>query len=272
MNRRNFIKLSGAMSLAMPLAGCVTGTHASRQAGSTPTTETVATRDYYELRQYVMGTAEQKMAFDEFLKNAAIPALNRMGIQPVGVFYPSEGFSPVYTLFRHKSVESMVAMRQMLGADAVFREKGAAHLDATAEKPAYKRYEASFLIAFKGMPHLEIPAKSPGRVFQLRTYESPSLKTGAKKIEMFNDAGEIRIFREVGLNPVFFGETLIGTKMPNLTYMLGFESMDQQKAAWKKFGEHPDWIKLRGMPEYSDKAILCGITNLSLVAAAYSQI
>ena len=73
---------------------------------------------------------------------------------------------------------------------------------------------------------------APGRVFQLRTYESPSAKTGLKKIEMFNDAGEIRIFREVGLNPVFFGQTLIGSKMPNLTYMLGFKSMDEQKAAW----------------------------------------
>jgi hypothetical protein len=35
---------------------------------------------------------------------------------------------------------------------------------------------------------------------------------------------------------------------------------------------HPDWKRLSGMPEYSDKAILCGITNLQLVAADYSQV
>ncbi|HWH71064.1 MAG TPA: NIPSNAP family protein, partial [Candidatus Sulfotelmatobacter sp.] len=83
---------------------------------------------------------------------------------------------------------------------------------------------------------------------------------------------EIKIFREVGLNPVFFGQTLVGTKMPNLTYMLAFKNMDEQKAAWGRFGAHPEWKRLSKMPEYSDKAILCGITNLSLVAAEYSQI
>ena len=67
--------------------------------------------------------------------------------------------------------------------------------------------ESSLMVAFTGMPRLDRPVDAPGRVFQLRTYESPSAKTGLKKIEMFNDAGEIRIFREVGLNPVFFGQT-----------------------------------------------------------------
>ena len=32
---------------------------------------------------------------------------------------------------------------------------------------------------------------------------------------MFNDAGEIAIFRRVGLHPVFFGETIIGDKEAN---------------------------------------------------------
>ena len=79
-----------------------------------------------------------------------------------------------------------------------------------ADKPAYQRIESSLLLAFKGMPALDIPVQSPGCAFQLRIYESPSVKTGQKKIEMFNDAGEIDIFRRVGLHPVFFGEALIG--------------------------------------------------------------
>jgi hypothetical protein len=89
---------------------------------------------------------------------------------------------------------------------------------------------------------------------------------------VIDQAHEIKLFREVGLTPVFFGQTLVGTKMPNLTYMLGFNSLDDQKAAWKKFGAHPDWKRLSAMPEYSDKNILCGITNLSLVPAEYSQV
>ena len=98
------------------------------------------------------------------------------------------------------------------------------------------------------------------------------MKTGQKKIEMFNDAGEIDIFRRVGLHPVFFGEALIGSKMPNLTYMLVFESEQQLKENWKKFGDDPDWQRLRKMEEYSDKTILSDITNLLLKPADYSQV
>jgi hypothetical protein len=54
--------------------------------------------------------------------------------------------------------------------------------------------------------------------------------------------------------------------------MLGFEDADAQKAAWGKFGRHPEWQKLRAMPEYADSRIIRGITNLVLKPAAYSQI
>ena len=228
-------------------------------------------RDYFELRRYEIETEAQKAGLDAFLRNAAIPALNRVGIDPVGVFYPWEGLSPIYVLLRHKSFGSFVGLTQRLGEDEAFMQAGAAFLDAPAESPAYKRMTSSLMAAFEGMPHLETPIKKPGRVFQLRTYESPSIKTGQKKIEMFNTA-EIDIFRKTGLNPVFFGETLTGEKMPNLTYMLVFNSMDERQANWRQFGSSPEWKALRAIPEYADKKILCGITNLYLKPADYSQI
>ncbi len=260
MNRREFVSLSGAASLAT----IATSTSQAAQPG--------AGRDFYELRQFTLDTTEQKKGLDTFLKNAAIPALNRLGVNPVGVFYPSEGISPTYLLIRHSSPESVFTLMAKMAQDSEFLAAGADFIDAPASAPAFKRMESSVLVAFKGMPQLETPVKSPGRVFQLRIYESPSVKTGLKKVEMFNDAGEIKIFREVGLNPVFFGQAIAGSKMPNLTYMLVFKDMEAQKAAWGKFGAHPDWKRLKEMPEYADKAILSGITNLSLVAADYSQI
>ena len=202
-----------------------------------------------------------------------IPALNRLGVTPVGVFYPNEGLSPIYVLLPHPSLVSFATLTERLGEDEEFLEKGADFLNAPANQPAYKSLEVQLMAAFEGMPHLERPTDAPTRVFQLRTYESPSEKTGLKKIEMFNTA-EIAIFRKVGLHPVFFGQTLAGAKMPNLTYMLGFKDMDESKANWKKFGADPDWQKLRAMPEYADKEILRnkGITNLYLKPASYSQI
>jgi len=260
MNRRHYIALSGTAGLAAATT--------STTSAAEPTTE----QDVYELRQYVIEKEEQRKGLDVFFKEAAIPAVNRLGIKPVGVFYPGEGLSPVYVLLRHPSMASVATLGRRLAEDPDFLSKGADYLDATAAAPAFKRVESSIMVAFAGMPHIERPVQNPGRVFQLRTYESPSEKTALNKIEMFNDAGEIRIFREVGLNPVFFGQTVAGAKMPNLTYMLGFKSKEDQDAAWKKFLAHPDWKRLSQMPEYADKTVLCGITNLSLVAAEYSQI
>lgn len=259
MNRRQFLTVSSTASLA-----AITGTASAADAPSE--------REYYDLRQFIIENAEQKKKLDAFLKDAAIPALNRLGMKPVGVFYPAEGLSPVYLLLRHSSPESVCTLNARLAQDSEFLSQGAEFIDAPASAPAFKRMENSLMIAFRGMPQMETPAQGPARVFQLRTYESPSVKTNLKKIEMFNEAGEIKLFREVGLNPVFFGQTLVGTKMPNLTYMLGFKNMDEQKAAWKRFGGHPEWKRLSGMPEYADKNILCGITNLSLVPAEYSQV
>ncbi len=204
-------------------------------------------RDYLELRLYHIETEEQRSGFETFARDAAIPALNRAGVKPVGVFFPLEDLSPIYVLLPHTSLASAATLVTRLGEDADFLSRGADFLGATREKPAYQRMESSLMVAFKGMPHVETPLTSPDRIFQLRIYESPSVMTGQKKIEMFNDAGEITIFRRVGLRPVFFGETLVGEKMPNLTYMLSFESQDELKANWGKFGADPDWQRLRTM-------------------------
>ena len=124
------------------------------------------------------------------------------------------------------------------------------------------------------MPKLEVPTGAyagASRVFELRTYESHSKKANKKKIEMFNE-GEIAIFRRAGLQPVFFGETLIGTRMPNLTYMLVYEDMAARDKHWSAFGADPEWKKLSSTPGYTDPEIVSNISNLFLRPAAYSQI
>jgi hypothetical protein len=297
MQRREFLRTSCATGLAALTAGATAygqdtpqklpnesevayrqrvarfraAQEAANQAGMRTVPATARTTDYFELRRYEIETEAQKVGFDTFAKEAAIPALNRAGIEPVGVFYPWEGLSPIYVLLGHKSLASFASLTQRLSQDEEFLQAGAAFLNAPASAPAYKRMQVQLMSAFEGMPHLETPIDSPGRVFQLRTYESPSEKTGLKKIEMFNTA-EIDIFRRTGLNPVFFGQTLAGDKMPNLTYMLVFNSMDERQANWKQFGGDPEWKQISSMPEYADKEILCGITNLYLRPADYSQI
>lgn len=259
MNRRKFLTISGAAGLA-PLCDLATAAPAS------------AGRDFYLLQQFLVENEAQRSRMDDYLSKAAIPALNRAGVKPVGVFYPEEGVSPLWVLLPGPSPEALLALIDKLVADAEYMRAGADVVAATAPTAGFKRLESSLLRAFQGMPQMAVPKNDPNRVFQLRIYESPSQATARKKIEMFNDAGEIQVFRKVGLNPVFFGETLVGPKMPNLTYMLTFSSRDEQKAAWNRFRTDPGWLRLKGMPEYADKTILCGITNLLLKPAPYSQI
>jgi hypothetical protein len=260
-NRRRFLAAAGVGLASAPALDPARGADGATDG-----------RDLYELRQYRLADERQRTGLDAFLREAAIPALGRLGIAPVGVFSPEPGPGPVYVLLRHRAMESVVGATHRLLADAEFLHRGAAFLDAPADRPSFERIESSLLLAFKGMPALETPVKGPGRVFQLRTYESPSVKTGLKKIEMFDDAGEIAIFRRVGLHPVFFGEALVGAKLPNLTYMLGFESAEELKENWQKFRDDAEWKRLSGMPEYADKAILSGITNVILRPAEYSQV
>jgi hypothetical protein len=72
------------------------------------------------------------------------------------------------------------------------------------------------------------------------------------------------------MDPVFFGESLIGPKLPNLTYMLGFDDMDAKEKAWSKFRVDPDWLKLKANTYYKDT--VSNITNIMLRPASCSQI
>jgi hypothetical protein len=231
------------------------------------------TDNYYELRRYEIETAEQKAAFDKYLSEAALPAFNRLNLKPIGVFYPDQGPSPIYVLLPHATFASFTSLAQKLGEDKEYLTKAVNFLNAPADKPMYKSLGVQLLSPFSGMPQIETPSTEAGRIFQLRTYESPSEKAGLKKIEMFNTY-EIAIFRKVGLHPVFFGQTVVGAKMPNLTYMLGFKDRQESDDNWKKFSADPDWQKVAAMPEYLDKELIRkdGITNLYLKPASYSQI
>jgi len=130
------------------------------------------------------------------------------------------------------------------------------------------------MVAFAGRAKMESPAvaaKTQSRIMELRTCESHSKKANLKKIEMFNTS-EIAIFRRAGLSPVFFGETMIGSRMPNLTYMLTFENMAAHDKAWAAFSADPDWRKLSNTPGYTDSEIVTNISNIFLRPTAYSQI
>jgi hypothetical protein len=230
-------------------------------------------QEFYELRVYTLKNETQQKIVEDYFQRAAIPALNRLGSKNVGVFteLKPEGQTKLYAIIPYKSMEAFINIEEKLSKDAAYQEAGAAYLNAPATAPAYERIESSFLKAFAHMPKIEVPERK-SRIFELRRYESASESAGKKKIEMFNDAGEIDIFKRVGLTPVFFGETLIGEMRPNLTYMLTFDDMAEHDRNWKSFGGDPQWKKISSMPEYADAKIVSRITATFLVPTDFSQV
>ena len=233
-----------------------------------------APRQFIELRRYHLLPGAKQRAFSTFLGEVAVPAMNRAGVGKVGAFSVmyGENAPSLLLVLTHTSMDSVVSLRERLANDADYGKAGAAILDAPLSDPAFVRVESSVLRAFEAMPAVE-PSKAVGsttpRIYELRTYESHSDRAALNKLKMFN-AGEIPIFRRTGLTPVFFGETVVGAKMPSLTYMLTFADMTARDAAWKAFSADPDWKTLSGDPQYKEN--VSAISDIILRPTAYSQI
>jgi len=230
-----------------------------------------ASRDVFEWRSYTLKPDKQKI-LDDYFKNALIPALNRAGIKQVGAFYetPAPPAPITHLLIAYQSLAQMGEVSMALDRDPEYQKAAADYLAIPAADAVYDRIESSLLYAFETMPHLEPPTKK-SRVYNLRIYESHSEAAGQKKIEMFNQ-GEIAIFRRVGLTPVLFGLAIVGTRIPNLTYLLAFEDETARTEAWNRFRADPEWLKLKAIPEYEDKRIVSKITNKLLTPTDYSQL
>ncbi len=259
MNRREFM-VTGVAGLA-----------ATNLAGGAEVTSGTGQRQFFEWRQYHLRTGAPRNLVGDFYKNVGIAAMNRVGIKTVGVFTPIYGPSKptLHVLLVHDSMDSVANAHARLLADSGLREKGASFLDATLSDPAFVRCENSLMAAFSHMPRIE-PPSFKDRIFELRIYESHSVKAGKKKVEMFNEGGEIAIFRKTGLNPVMFGETIIGANLPNLTYMLAFKDMAERDQRWQVFRDDPDWKRLSADPAYRDT--VSNITDIILRPTEYSQI
>lgn len=233
-------------------------------------------REYYELRKYHMQTGPQTKLTDSYIADTLIPALNRLGIAPVGAFHLDIGpeTPTLYLLLPCSNLETLVTADLRLARDEQFMKAAEPFWSAPATAPAFIRVDSSLLVAFEGHPKLTVPAATAQhgkRIFQLRTYESPSNGDHVRKVEMFHH-GEFEIFHNAGFAQVFYGDTLVGPRMPNLTYMLSFADLADLTAKWDVFRNDPAWKKLSGSPRYNFEQIVSNISNLILSPTPYSQI
>ncbi len=255
-------------------------TAATAPAFAASTADTAGRQEFYQLRVYRIADAGKQQVVSEYLEKALLPALNRVGIDRVGVFTAladpppasADDLHSLLVLIPTADLQLVGQLPSRLAADAAFCAAAAPLWARPMKDPAYQRIESRLMKAFAGMPVIELPAETRAgkpRIFELRVYESCNNKKAALKVDMFN-SGEIDIMRDVGMAPVFYGETLVSDDLPNLTYMLSASDMAAHKAHWKAFIAHPEWDRMKKMEKY--KETVSKIRNWYLEPTPYSQI
>ncbi len=214
-------------------------------------------QEFYEVRIYILKDKSQQERVDAYLKDSYIPVMHRAGIKSIGVFVPVESDTTsgkrVYVLTPYSSLDQFTKLAAGIPDDANYHNGEKDYINAVYTNPPYVRIESILLRAFTGMPLMALPVlTSPKseRIYELRSYESPTEKLHVNKVKMFNDGDEVGLFKRLGFNAVFYGDVISGSHMPNLMYMTTFASRSSRDEHWKNFSDDSQWKKLAAMEEY----------------------
>ena len=228
-----------------------------------------AQKEFYELRTYELFQSSSVNSFNQYFEKAFIPALNKLGVKNIGVFKEVSESRPskFYILIPYKSFDKYQAVIAAIASDSELISASKTY--NLYGKPMFNRYDTSLYKAFDGFPKISKPAAGKD-FFELRTYESFSQDAARRKVNMFNE-GEIKIFDDVELGSVFFGEKIAGDRMPCLTYLLSFESLEERNSNWDDFRVHPDWIRMKNEEAYKNSCCT-SITRVFLSSLPFSQL
>ena len=226
-------------------------------------------QEIYELKVYELFQSSSIKNFNAYFEDHYIPTLSDKGIQNVGVFSEVSEDLPrkIYVFVPYANMEEYQKVTSDLSSDAELQQASSAL--NSLDKPMFNRYQTSLYIAFDGMPKM-IKPDNKNRFYELRTYESHSEDAYRRKVNMFNE-GELDLFAELDFGSVFFGDKIAGDRMPCLTYMLSFESLQERNENWDKFRVHPTWTKLKNDPAYKNSCC-SSITRAFLTPMPYSQL
>lgn len=232
-------------------------------------------KDFYQLKVYHLKDDNEVSMTDNFLKNAYLPALHRYGVKNIGVFKPLSNDTAsdkrIYVLIPFSSSEQWVAISDKINNDAAFDKSGKEFLAADSKTAPFVRMESVLMEAFPKQPHLIFPKqKDAERIFELRSYESPTIHLAEKKMAMFNK-DEVNIFNRLGFDPVFYGKVISGSRMPNLMYLPIFKSVEDRNAQWKVFGNDSKWKEISADPANENNVSVSHIDSILMHATDYSD-
>ncbi len=237
-----------------------------------------ADRELIRLKVYHLDNAQQEKRMDQYLKNAYIPALHRLGNKLVGVFKPigqdTTSDRRIYVLTSFDSFQQFESLDDKLANDIQYQKDADSYINAAHDNPAFTEIETILLRAF---PHAPVMQKSGlnnpknERIYELRSYESATEALNANKVDMFNDGGEVELFDDLGFHYVFYGNVLSGSDMPNLMYLTAYVDMESHDNLWDQFFASPAWNRLSSMDKYQQNNV-SRVDSYFLKATEYSDI
>ena len=217
-------------------------------------------------------------ATDLYLKDVWMPAMHRMGIKNIGVFKPiSNDTGPIkqiVLLVPYISLEVWRKTKTSIDGDQNYQDNAKTFLDADTAHLPFVRVSSTFLQAFPDQPKL-IPTtlkSNPDAVYELRSYESPTEELHRTKVNMFNEGGEIVLFKRLDFQAIFYGDVLSGNRMPNLEYMVVFKDTVSRNEHWKAFGGSPEWKNISVDPKYRNNISVNHIDSYLMHRTSYSDL
>jgi hypothetical protein len=237
-----------------------------------------AQRDIYEIRLYKLKSAEQVASTDNYLKEAYLPVLHRMGIKQIGVFKPisndTAAVKQIYVIVPYISLDVWRKTKSNIETDPVYAAAEKSFSDADTSHLPFVRVESTILEAFPDQPKL-IPTalkSNPDAIYEMRSYESPTDNLHRLKVKMFNAGGEIKLYTRLDFQAVFYADVLSGSRMPNLVYMIVFPNAATHDEHWNAFRDSPEWKTVSTDPQYQNKISVSHIDSILMQRTAYSDL
>ena len=214
-------------------------------------------REFYLIQVYHCASKEQINGIDAYLKNTYLPYLHKTGIAKVGVFAPIANDTAldkkIYVWVPMSSLNILDKLDQAVEKLDPMGKNEIVDLENADSSLPYTRVERIITKAFKMQTQFEKKnslTKSTERIYEFRSYESPTENAHLRKVHMFNEGGEIALFKRLNFNAIFYSKAIVGARMPNLIYMTSFNNMADRDAHWKAFSASPEWKSISTMPKY----------------------
>jgi hypothetical protein len=223
------------------------------------------------LETYKLKAGVQLPRLHDYFKGRLLPKMNSLSPGPK-IFLEAlvaPHMPHVMAIYGFESLDELWSVQTKAAADGDLVK--AIEMLESGPEPAFESNDSMLLQAAAYSPEITATPRERSRIFELRVYHSPTFRQLAALHERFSGP-EIKIFHRSGIHPILYSSTLIGQNIPNLTYLIPFDSLADREKAWAAFSADPEWVKVR--KESIDKhGQISSVQNISLWKATdYSPV